>query len=146
MRGSVIRTRITTEGAQGTKRSHHQWRRKPNRTTGPGTLPTALRIPSTGEKAYGKNVARKASKGVQGRIPDHILNEEPPEFRPIGDALDATFTEYRLDDPRINHHDIVSIFRYLRPQMLRLIEAHPNTKVFLNIHVTMFQPSSGERR
>ena len=78
------------------------------------------------------------------RIPEHIFYEDPPEFFRIGDALDATVTEYRVDDPRIHHHDIVSIFEYLRPHILRLIEAHPNTKVYLNIHMTMFQPSSGE--
>ena len=53
-------------------------------------------------------------------------------------------SEYKLDDPRIHHHDIISIFEYLRPQILRLIEAHPNTKVFVNIHMTMFQLSSGD--
>ena len=88
--------------------------------------------------------ARLRREFRNGRIPENIINEDPQEFFRIGDALDATVTEYRLDDPRIHHHDIVSIFEYLRPQILRLIEAHPNTKVYLNIHMTMFHPSSGE--
>ena len=45
--------------------------------------------------------------------------------------------------PRIRFHDIVSLFEYLRPQILRLIEAHPNTKVGLNVHTLMVRRTTG---
>ena len=80
----------------------------------------------------------------EGKIPDHIINEDPPEFYRSNGALDGAFIEYKLGDPRIQNHDIVSIVEYLKTRILRLIETHPNTKIYLSIHVTMFQRSSGE--
>ena len=77
-----------------------------------------------------------------GKIPDHLINEQPPEFQRTSSALDSTFVQYKLDDLRIHHHDIVSIFDNLKSQILKLIRTHPNAKVYLNIHVMMYQPSS----
>ena len=91
-----------------------------------------------------KNLHAKLRREFRnGRIQDYVINEVPPEFRRISDDMDSTFTKYKLDDPRIRYYDIVSIFEYLRSQMLRLIEAHPNTKVHLNVHVVMIQRSTG---
>ena len=80
----------------------------------------------------------------KGKIPDGVISEEPPEFYRSNGALDGVSIEYKLDDLRIRNNDIVSIFEYLRTKMITLIETRPNTKVYLNVHVTMFQPSSGD--
>lgn len=82
----------------------------------------------------------------KGKIPDYIFDESPPEFFKISNALSNTFVEYKLEDPRIYNHDIVSIFDYLKPRILDLIKAHPDTKIYLNIHATMVQQSSGDRQ
>ena len=50
----------------------------------------------------------------KGKIPDNVINEEPPEFYHSNGVLDGAFIEYRLEDPRIHHQGIVSIFEYLR--------------------------------
>lgn len=72
-----------------------------------------------------------------------MINEQLPEFQRFSSVLDGTFTEYKLEDPRIYNHGIVSIFDYLKPNIIELIKTHPNTKVYLNLFVTMYQPSSG---
>ena len=71
-----------------------------------------------------------------------MINEQPPEFMRTSSALDSTFTQYTvLDDRRINNHDIVSIFDYLKTQIISLIQAHPSTKVHFVVKLTMKQHS-----
>ena len=56
---------------------------------------------------------------------------------------DGAEIRYKLDDPRIKFHDIVSLFEYLKTQILRVIEAHPNTKVGLSVHTLMVRRTTG---
>ena len=90
-----------------------------------------------------KEDSRKEREFRNGRIPDHVLNEEPPEFFLVENHYDGAKIRYKINDPRIKFHDIVSLFEYLRPQILRLIEAHPNTKVGLNVHTLMVRRTTG---
>ena len=78
-----------------------------------------------------------------GRIPDHVINEEPPTFFRVESHYNGAEIRYKLDDSRIKFHDIVSLFEYLKPQILRLIEDQPNTKVSLNVHVLMVRRTTG---
>ena len=78
-----------------------------------------------------------------GRIPEHVINEDPPEFFRVENHYDGAEIRYKLDDPRIKFHDIVSLFEYLKTQILRLIEAHPNTKVGLNVNTLMVRRTTG---
>ena len=68
-----------------------------------------------------------------GRIPDHILNVNPPQFQIIRGALNLAVRDYILDDPGIRNYDIPSLFNYLRPQIINLMQQNFNTKVYLNI-------------
>ena len=72
-----------------------------------------------------------------GRIPDHILNENPPQFQIILGALDLAVRDYILDDPRIRNYDIPSLFNYPRPQIVNLMQQNFNTKVYLNVKTKM---------
>ena len=84
----------------------------------------------------------------QGRIPDDLINADPPAFRPFRQALNSTIQEYKLNDPRIHKHDmyILSIFNYLKLHIIEQIQQHPNHKVYLNIHTTMMQPEPGDEQ
>ena len=69
---------------------------------------------------------RKDSK--TNKIPHQILNEDPPDFREIENHFNGTVTRFKLDNSRIKFHNIPSLRKYLKPQMLELIRTHPNTK------------------
>ena len=72
-----------------------------------------------------------------GEIPNYIINEQPPEFRQIQTALNQTFRDYILDDPRIKNYDVPTLINYLKPQIIRLMQQNPNTKVHLNLKARM---------
>ena len=80
----------------------------------------------------------------KGKIPDHIFNEQPPEFVLVNGALGGAFQEYKMEDDRINRHGISSLFDYLKERIITLINQHPNTKLNLTVYATTFQPSSGD--
>ena len=84
---------------------------------------------------------RKDSRN--GNIPYHILNEDPPQFRQVNNHFNGAQTRYKLDDPRIKFHNIPSLFEYLKPQIIELIQTHPNTKVGLSVHVWMINRTAG---
>ena len=73
----------------------------------------------------------------KGGIPDHILNESPPNFQLIRGAMDVEVRDYLLDDPRISNYDIPSLFNYLRPQIINVMQQNFNTKAYLNIKTKM---------
>ena len=87
--------------------------------------------------------ARLRREFRNGRIPEHVINEDPPEFFRVENHYDDAEIRYKLDDPRINFHDIISLFGYLKTQILRLIEAHLNTKIGLNVHTLMVRRTTG---
>lgn len=72
-----------------------------------------------------------------GKIPDHILNLYPPQFQITRGALDLAVRDYTLDDPRISNYDIPSLFNYLSPQIINIMQQNFNTKVYLNIKAKM---------
>ena len=80
-----------------------------------------------------KSLLAKVRKYINGnKVPDHILNLQPPEFHMIQGALDQTFRNY-LDDPRIRNHDVPFLFTYIHNSIIRLMQQNLNTKVYLNL-------------
>ena len=82
----------------------------------------------------------------KGKIPEHILNEQPPEFVLARGALGGTFQEYKLEDERLHRHGVQTVFDYVKDRIINLISQHPNTKLYLVINTTMYQPTSGDIR
>ena len=80
----------------------------------------------------------------KGKIPEHILNEQPPEFVLTRGALGGTFQEYKLEDERLHRHGIRTVFDYVKDRIINLINQHNNTKLYLVINTTMYQPTSGD--
>ena len=67
----------------------------------------------------------------KGKIPEHIFNEQPPEFFLVRGALGGTFQEYKLEDERLHRHGVRTVFDYVKDRIINLISQHPNR---LNIY------------
>ena len=61
----------------------------------------------------------------------------------MNNHFNGAHTRYKLDDPRIKFHNIPSLFEYLKPQIIELIQTHPNTKVGISVHVWMINRTTG---
>ena len=76
------------------------------------------------------------------KIPNEILNENPPEFRQATNHFNGAHVKFTIDDERIRFHDFPSVFTYLESQILNLIRTHRKTKVSMSIHAWMLKRSS----
>ena len=88
------------------------------------------------EKALHAKVLREFRKN---RIPRHITYEQPPQFNLYGNHFDGARIRYKLDDQRIKHRNLESLFEFIRPQVIELIRANRNTKVGLSVSLRMIR-------
>ena len=75
------------------------------------------------------------------KIPGHITYEQPPHFSLYGNHFDGARVRYKLDDQRIKHRNLDSLFEFIRPQVIELIHANRNTKVGLSVSPWMIRRS-----
>lgn len=76
-----------------------------------------------------------------GKIPEHILYEDPPQFNFLDSNLRSAKVRYRLHDQRIKYRNLESLFEFIKQQALNLIIANPNTKVGLSVSPWMIKRS-----
>lgn len=76
-----------------------------------------------------------------GKIPSHIIYEDPPQFNRLDNHFDGARIRYKLDDPRIRYRNLESLFEFVKRQVLDLIRANPNTKVGLSVNSWMIRRS-----
>ena len=79
-----------------------------------------------------------------GKIPDHITYEEPPQFNLYGNHFGAARIRYKLDDSRIKHRNLESLFEFIKPQVIELIRANRDTKVGLSVSPWMIRRSGND--
>ena len=75
------------------------------------------------------------------KIPEHITYEQPPHFNLYGNHFGGARVRYRLNDQRIKHRNLESLFEFIRPQVIELIRANRNTKVGLSVSPWMIRRS-----
>ena len=75
------------------------------------------------------------------RVPDHITYEQPPQFNLYGNHFGGARVRYKLNDQRIKHRNLESLFEFIRPQVIELIRANRNTKVGLSVSPWMIRRS-----
>ena len=90
------------------------------------------------EKALHAKVLRDFRSG---KIPDHITYEQPPQFNLYGNHFGGARVRYKLNDQRIKHRNLESLFEFIRPQIIELIRANRNTKVGLSVSPWMIRRS-----
>ena len=64
------------------------------------------------EKALYAKVLREFRAG---RVPGHITYEQPPQFNLYGNHFGGARVRYKLDDQRIKHRNLESLFEFIRP-------------------------------
>ena len=67
------------------------------------------------------------------RVPDHITYEQPPQFNLYGNHFGGARVRYKLDDQRIKHRNLESLFEFIRPQVIGLIRANCDAKVGFSV-------------
>ena len=88
-----------------------------------------------------KALHAKVLRGFRaGKIPDHITYEEP-QFNLYGNHFEGARIRYKLDDQRIKHRNLESLFEFIRPQVIELISANRDMKVGLSISPWMIRQS-----
>ena len=75
------------------------------------------------------------------KVPGHITYEQPPHFNLYGNHFEGARVRYKLDDQRIKHRNLDSLFEFIRPQVIELIRANRNTKVGLSVSPWMIRRS-----
>ena len=90
------------------------------------------------EKALHAKVLRDFRSG---KIPDHITYEQPPQFNLYGNHFGGARVRYKLNDQRIKHRNLESLFEFIRPQIIELIRGNRNTKVGLSVSPWMIRRS-----
>ena len=75
------------------------------------------------------------------KIPGHITHEQPPHFNLYGNHFEGARVRYKLNDQRIKHRNLESLFEFIRPQVIELIRANRNTKVGLSVSPWMIRRS-----
>ena len=90
------------------------------------------------EKALHAKVSREFRAD---RVPGHITHEQPPQFNLYGNHFGGARVRYKLDDQRIKHRNLESLFEFIRPQVIELIRANRDTKVGLSVSPWMIRRS-----
>ena len=75
------------------------------------------------------------------RVPGHITYEQPPQFNLYGNHFGGARVRYKLDDQRIKHRNLESLFEFIKPQVIELIRANRDTKVGLSVSPWMIRRS-----
>ena len=76
-----------------------------------------------------------------GKVPGYIIYEEPPQFNQLDNHFGGARIRYKINDPRIRYRNLESLFDFIKPQVLELIRAHPNTKVAFSVSPWMIKRS-----
>ena len=90
------------------------------------------------EKALHAKVLREFRAN---KVPGHITYEQPPQFNLYGNHFGGARARYKLDDQRIKHRNLESLFEFIRPQVIELIRANRDTKVGLSVSPWMIRRS-----
>ena len=90
------------------------------------------------EKALHAKVLREFRAN---KIPGHITYEQPQHFNLYGNHFEGARVRYELDDQRIKHRNLDSLFEFIRPQVIELICANRSTKVGLSVSPWMIRRS-----
>ena len=93
---------------------------------------------SLNERALHAKVLREFRAG---KIPGHITHEQSPHFNLYGNHFEGARVRYKLNDQRIKHRNLESLFEFIRPQVIELIRANRNTKVGLSVSPWMIRRS-----
>lgn len=70
-----------------------------------------------------------------------MLYEDPPQFTQSTNHFNGARVQFKMDDPRIRYRNLESLFEFIKPQVIELIMANPNTKVGLSIIPWMIKRS-----
>ena len=90
------------------------------------------------EKALHAKVLREFRAN---KIPGQITYEQPPQFNLYGNHFGGARVCYKLNDQRIKHRNLDSLFEFIRPQVIELIRANRNMKVGLSVSPWMIRQS-----
>ena len=78
---------------------------------------------------------------MQTRFLAILRTRQPPHFNLYGNHFEGARVRYKLDDQRIKHRNLESLFEFIRPQVIELIRANRNTKVGLSVSPWMIRRS-----
>ena len=76
-----------------------------------------------------------------GKVPGHIIYEEPPQFNQLDNHFGGARIRYKLDDPRIRYRNLESLFECIKPQVIELIRLNRNTRAGFSVSPWMIKKS-----
>ena len=77
--------------------------------------------------------AKFLKKFRAGKVPEYMLYEDPPQLTQSVNHFGGARMQFKMNDPRIRYRNLESLLEFIKPQVIELISATPNTKVGLSV-------------